>query len=352
MIRLPRLRVGNARKRRPNRGPTLRVLVFQCNSRFRAGPSRRAPYTAAGLLFVARSSRAVACSWTLGFAAATFVGAAGYAQPLPGEPTIRLHGVVTQNRGGWALLQFGDGRPLALRQGASHRGFVVRAVAADGVQLETADGRRMEVRWADRDADGTPLVGEALPAAGEALPAAGEALPAAGGAPGVLRAAASGVESPNVASPEGESPTLEVGPDRSGAELEPPRPAHGAGAASGSSLPASRVAAQPGRELRLSRDDVRLRLQSELPRILAGAVVAPRVEGRDVVGLELVSFPVDTVLGETGLVPGDVLLAVNGRAVRGAESLAVLIQRFQTASRIELTVDRAGAVFPLRYRFE
>ena len=105
-------------------------------------------------------------------------------------------------------------------------------------------------------------------------------------------------------------------------------------------------------ERTFSRDDVRLRLQSELPRILSSAVVAPRVLGNEVVGLELVNFPTDTVLGDTGLVPGDVLLAVNGREVRGAESLAVLVQRFQTASQIELTVDRDGEVFPLRYRIE
>ena len=102
----------------------------------------------------------------------------------------------------------------------------------------------------------------------------------------------------------------------------------------------------------MSRDDVRLRLQSELPRILSNAVVAPRIVGNEVVGLELVAFPADTVLGATGLVPGDVLLAVNGRKVRGAESLAVLVQRFQTATQIELTVDRNGEIFPLRYRIE
>ena len=97
---------------------------------------------------------------------------------------------------------------------------------------------------------------------------------------------------------------------------------------------------------------MRLRLQSELPRILSSAVVAPRVLGNEIVGLELVAFPTDTVLGETGLVPGDVLLEVNGREVRGAESLAVLVQRFQTASQVELTVDRDGEVFPIRYRIE
>ena len=244
-----------------------------------------------------------------------FLLAAGLAAaaPAPGHqaatrepPAIRLFGVLRQQETGVALLQFGEGRPLALRVGESHRGFKVLRVFAGGVQLRAPDRQVLEL-----DLPEAPVPPETMDG-----PAAPE----------------TDVETPLPAEPP------------SGSEPTPPSPPPiGAPAPSDS---------RDGGERTFFRDDVRLRLQSELPRILSSAVVAPRVLGNEVVGLELVTFPTDTVLGETGLVPGDVLLAVNGREVRGAESLAVLVQRFQTASQIELSVDRDGEVFPLRYRIE
>lgn len=226
---------------------------------------------------------------------------AGTAEP----PAVRLYGVVRQGDGGVALLQFAQGRPLALRAGAVHRGFTVLRVYDDGVELKGPDGQMLEV--------GLP---EVLVPPETRMPPAARETP---------------VESrPPVETPAGP----ETAPDSPPGEAQAPSPAPAAG------------------ERTFSRDDVRLRLQSELPRILSSAVVAPRVLGNEIVGLELVAFPTDTVLGETGLVPGDVLLEVNGREVRGAESLAVLVQRFQTASQVELTVDRDGEVFPIRYRIE
>ena len=225
----------------------------------------------------------------------------------PGPPpVIRLYGLITHPTGGVALLQFGAGRPLALRMGEAHRGFIVRQVLADRVQLETPEGETLDIGFPES----------------VALPSQPE--------PSAIR------ESP----PEPPPPR----DDLIRPEARPPE------SATGTANPPP-AATDRGERL-FSRDDVRLRLQSELPRILSSAVVAPRVRGNEVVGLELVAFPTDTVLGDTGLSPGDVLLAVNGREVRGAESLAVLVQRFQTASAIEITVDRDGEVFPLRYRIE
>ena len=221
------------------------------------------------------------------------------------QSAVRLYGVVRQGDGGVALLQFAEGRPLALRVGAAHRGFTVLRVLDDGVALKAPGGRVLEV--------GLP----------ENL------VPPEIGMPPAAR------ETPLESRPPAETPTA---PET--APAPPPGEAR---------TPSSPPAAG---ERTFSRDDVRLRLQSELPRILSSAVVAPRVLGNEIVGLELVAFPTDTVLGETGLVPGDVLLEVNGREVRGAESLAVLVQRFQTASQVELTVDRDGEVFPIRYRIE
>ena len=221
------------------------------------------------------------------------------------QPAIRLYGVVRQGDGGVALLQFAEGRPLALRVGAVHRGFTLLRVLEDGVELQAPGGQMLEV--------GLP---ESLVPPETGKPSATRETPVDAPRPIDLPAAIEAGPDP----PPGEAPT------------PPPPPA--------------------ARERTFSRDDVRLRLQSELPRILSSAVVAPRVVGNEIVGLELVAFPSDTVLGETGLVPGDVLLEVNGREVRGAESLAVLVQRFQTASQVELTVDRDGEVFPIRYRIE
>ena len=246
---------------------------------------------------------------------AVFVLAAGVAGsgPAPGQqagnperPAIRLYGVVQQRDGGVALLRFAEGRPLALEVGETHRGFTVVRVSGDGVELEAPDGQTLEVGLPDM-----------------AVPAETGEPPPIPGAPVETR------------------PPAEI-PAGSGAGA-PDRP-----------LVEAQTSPRPREkgERTFSRDDVRLRLQSELPRILSSAVVAPRVLGNEVVGLELVAFPTDTVLGETGLVPGDVLLAVNGREVRGAESLAVLVQRFQSASQVELTVDRNGEVFPIRYRIE
>ncbi len=101
-----------------------------------------------------------------------------------------------------------------------------------------------------------------------------------------------------------------------------------------------------------SRDEVRLRLPGELPRILSASTLIPRIIGSEVAGLELVSFPEDTILGETGLLPGDVLLSVGGREVRGVESLAVLVQRFQTADRLDLLVDRNEQILTLTLEFQ
>ena len=239
-------------------------------------------------------------------ALASGAAAGGHQGGTPERPDVRLYGVVQQRDGGVALLQLADGRPLALRVGEVHRGFTVLRVLADAVRLRAPDGQLLEVRLPDSVA------------------------PAEITEPGASRE-----------TPAGARPPAEIPGGLETAAAEPPPDAT-------QTPPPPREAG----ERTFSRDDVRLRLQSELPRILSSAVVAPRVLGNEIVGLELVAFPTDTVLGETGLVPGDVLLEVNGREVRGAESLAVLVQRFQTASQVELTVDRDGDVFPIRYRIE
>lgn len=287
-------------------GPAPRVLSSSLAARGERAPTGIPLYTAQDCLLMRLSS----CCFCVVVATAAGPGALGTGPDHPAvvetADAIRLHGVVTQRDAGLALLQFGEGRPLALRVGESHGGFTVLRLFPDSVRLKGPDGETVSIDLPDSLAP--PRNAEVAPVRET---------------PGELP--------PPVATPPNPEPVA-PGP----ALVDERTPA----------------ASRDTQERTFSRDDVRLRLQSELPRILSSAVVAPRVLGTEVVGLELVAFPADTVLGDTGLVAGDVLLAVNGREVRGAESLAVLVQRFQTASRIEITVDRGGEVFLLRYRIE
>lgn len=252
------------------------------------------------------------------------VGAAAVGAPTVGAPApgvrggsaqetrdIRLLGLMRQGDRSVALLQFGSRRPTRLLVGETGRGWTLVAVEADRVRLESASGRTVEIP---------------LPEAAEVPPASAtaetEPPPAAPETPEPAPAFAEIAEAEPLAHP-------------------PPNPA-------GEPAPPSST----GGERRFSRDEVRLRLATELPRILTGATVLPRILGDEVVGLELVSFPTDTILGETGLQPHDVLLRVNDREVRGVESLAILAQRFQTANRLELAVERNGEVVSLRYTIE
>ena len=248
---------------------------------------------------------------------------------------VRLRGLMRVGDRAVALLEFHGGRPRRLQPGESAAGWALLRVEADRVVLESPTGEPVEI-------------GLAEPSAAPAERSPPDPAPAEDG----------GASAP--APPDG--PTAEGGPDAGAAGGMPvdamPVDAMGADGmmAPGPAPPVPSAppprAASGGGERRFSRDEVRLRLATELPRILTGATVVPRIDGDEVVGLELVSFPTDTILGETGLLPNDVLLRVNDREVRGVESLAVLVQRFQTASRIELAVERGGEVLSLRYAIE
>lgn len=267
-------------------------------------------------------------SFALPALAAAAVGAVEVAAAAPGvregaaqeTRRIRLLGLMRQGERSVALLQFGPRRPLRLLVGETGRGWTLVAVEADRVRLESASGQTVEI----------PLREPA-----EVPPASAteeiEPPPAVPEAPDPAPAFAE----------IGEAEPLVHAPPNPAADDPAPTAAR-----------ASSSSAATGGERRFSRDEVRLRLATELPRILTGATVLPRILGDEVVGLELVSFPTDTILGETGLQPNDVLLRVNDREVRGVESLAILAQRFQTASRLELAVERNGEVVSLRYTIE
>ncbi len=231
------------------------------------------------------------------------------ARPAQTVAAPELLGLVRTANGGVALLRFGAGRARPLRLLETRSGWTLIAVGAAEARLEAPGGAIVDVSFAAAPVDSAPG--------------------AAGQEPGgTVRSdhAFMGGEEPEPSTP------AEPDPEWTG--------------------PASAPKPAAGGLRRFSRDDIRLRLTTELPRILTGAAVQPRVRGREIVGLELVGFPMDTVLGEAGLLPGDVLLAVNGREVRGVESLGLLLQRFQTAREVEVTVDRAGDILALRYEIE
>ena len=242
---------------------------------------------------------------------------------------IRLLGLMQQGERAVALVQFGPRRPQRLLLGETGRGWTLVGVGADSVRLESASGRTIEIPLPE--AAGAPP-----PAASEETDEEAEPGTAAA-TPGDLEPAPGA----NTYDPRAEHALA-------GMEIPPPPDADPATPAPTEAPPG----AATGGERRFSRDEVRLRLATELPRILTGATVLPRIRGDEVVGLELVSFPADTILGETGLLPNDVLLRVNDREVRGVESLAILAQRFQTANRLELAVERNGEVVSLRYTIE
>ena len=240
---------------------------------------------------------------------------------------IRLLGLMQQGDRAVALVQFGPRRPQRLLLGETGRGWTLVGVGADSVRLESASGRTIEIPLPEAAEALAPAVSEetdeeAEPGTAAATPGDPAPAPGANAYDPMAEHALAGMEIPPPPDPATPAPTE-----------SPP------GAATGG-------------ERRFSRDEVRLRLATELPRILTGATVLPRIRGDEVVGLELVSFPADTILGETGLLPNDVLLRVNDREVRGVESLAILAQRFQTANRLELAVERNGEVVSLRYTIE
>ena len=300
-------RAGAAARDRRRHSPGLR-LPGPCPSRL--CPSRLSLPQSFAALFLA-----------LSFGLPASVAAA----PGGGQETsqIRLLGLMRQGERAVALLQFGPRRPERLLLGETGRDWTLVGVEADSVRLESSSGRTVEIPLrAAASAPAGIVETEATPGTGAAAEDPEPSPEATAAAPAEEFLAEPEIPPPPVPDPAANNP----------AESSP-------GGATGG-------------ERRFSRDEVRLRLATELPRILTGATVLPRIRGDEVVGLELVSFPTDTILGETGLQPNDVLLRVNDREVRGVESLAILAQRFQTANRLELAVERNGEVVSLRYTIE
>jgi type II secretion system protein C len=101
----------------------------------------------------------------------------------------------------------------------------------------------------------------------------------------------------------------------------------------------------------LSRSATRERLLREIPVILSETDFAPRIEGGEVRGMGVSRLPDGTLLSESGLLPGDVLLSINGEPVQRVDSLWELVARLLEENEIRVVVRRRGELLRLAYAF-
>ncbi len=99
------------------------------------------------------------------------------------------------------------------------------------------------------------------------------------------------------------------------------------------------------------REVARARLEKEIPVILSETNLTPRVEEGEVRGLSVARLPDGTLLSETGLLPGDLLVSINGEPLVGVEALWELIARLVDQDEIRIVVRRRGEVLKLAYDF-
>jgi type II secretion system protein C len=99
------------------------------------------------------------------------------------------------------------------------------------------------------------------------------------------------------------------------------------------------------------REVARERLEKEIPIILSETDLTPRVEDGEVRGLSVARLPDGTLLSESGLLPGDILVSINGEPLVGVDALWELIARLADQDEIRVVVRRRGEVLKLAYAF-
>ena len=99
------------------------------------------------------------------------------------------------------------------------------------------------------------------------------------------------------------------------------------------------------------REVARARLEKEIPVILSETDLTPRVEDGEIRGLSVARLPDGTLLSESGLLPGDLLVSINGEPLVGVERLWELIARLVDQDEIRIVVRRRGEVLKLAYDF-
>ena len=127
----------------------------------------------------------------------------------------------------------------------------------------------------------------------------------------------------------------------------------------GAPAPTERAEAEPPKGTRDSewirrafpREVARARLEKEIPVILSETDLTPRVEDGEVRGLSVARLPDGTLLSESGLLPGDILVSINGEPLVGVDALWDLIARLVDQDEIRIVVRRRGEVLKLAYSF-
>jgi type II secretion system protein C len=99
------------------------------------------------------------------------------------------------------------------------------------------------------------------------------------------------------------------------------------------------------------REVARARLEKEIPVILSETDLTPRVEEGEVRGLSVARLPDGTLLSESGLLPGDLLVSINGEPLVAVDALWELIARIVDQDEIRIVVRRRGEVLKLAYDF-
>jgi type II secretion system protein C len=101
----------------------------------------------------------------------------------------------------------------------------------------------------------------------------------------------------------------------------------------------------------IPRASAKERFSKEIPVILKETDVTPRVEDGEVTGLRVSRLPGGTLLSESGLLPGDVVVSINGEPLREVGSLWELVSRLLDKDEIRVVVRRKGEVLKLAYDF-
>lgn len=91
------------------------------------------------------------------------------------------------------------------------------------------------------------------------------------------------------------------------------------------------------------------RLEKEIPLILSDTKLTPRIVDGQISGLCIDRIPDGTLLSESGLVPGDVIVSLNGEPLRSLSELWEHLARLTDTDELRLVVDRHGEEVRLAY---
>ena len=114
--------------------------------------------------------------------------------------------------------------------------------------------------------------------------------------------------------------------------------------------PAIEMPASVRTELR--RFLVEQRLSEEMPRILTGTSLTPRILEGQVKGFRITRLPGGTVLDDAGIRAGDVLVSINEISLNSPYTLIDLYPRLQAEEEIRVVLERAGEIFTYVYHFD